>query len=90
MGGQGWSAEYEELLRRAIPGLGPIAPDTDLFANGLGSLQLVQLLVSLEDQYGIVIGDDELTFEIFATPEVLWKAVTAARSQFGPGEEGQI
>lgn len=80
---QGWTDEYEDLLRRALPGIGPIAPDTDLPANGLGSMQVVELLVSLEDHYDIEIGDEELSFEMFATPAVLWQAVTAARRQSG-------
>lgn len=79
----GWSADYEDLLRQAVPGIGPIAPDTDLIAKGLGSLQIVQLLVSLEDHYGFVLDDDELVFEMFATPEALWQAVTLALSRSG-------
>ena len=83
---QRWDAKYEELLRSVIPGIGPVEPDTDLFAFGLGSLQLVQLLVSLEDHYDIVMSDDEIAFEMFATPAVLWQAVTAAQGQApGPG-----
>lgn len=84
----GWSADYEDLLRQAVPGIGPLAPDTDLIAQGLGSLQIVQLLVSLEDHYGFELEDDELVFEMFATPEALWQAVTAARSRSGSGGEG--
>jgi acyl carrier protein len=84
----GWTADFEDLLRLAVPGIAAIAPDTDLIAQGLGSLQIVQLLVSLEDHYGFVLEDEELDFEMFATPQTLWQAVTVARSRSGAGGEG--
>ncbi|MFE9422565.1 phosphopantetheine-binding protein [Kitasatospora sp. NPDC006697] len=83
----GWDTGFEELLRRVLPGTGPLAPDTDLMASGLDSLRIVELLVGLEDQYEIEIDDHVLTFETFATPGRLWSVVSDARHG-SAGDEG--
>ena len=43
----------------------------DLFANGLDSLGVLRLLAMLEDEFSIVIPDEELVLENFQTPKNL-------------------
>ncbi|MDR7301231.1 phosphopantetheine-binding protein [Haloactinomyces albus] len=50
--------------------------DTDLPGHGLDSIAIVELVVSLEDTYGIEIQDEKLTQQTFATPGVLWSVVS--------------
>ena len=41
----------------------------DLFDNGLDSLGVLRLLAMLEDEFSIVIPDEELVLENFQTPK---------------------
>ena len=43
----------------------------DLFDNGLDSLGVLRLLAMLEDEFSIVIHDEELVLENFQTPKNL-------------------
>jgi acyl carrier protein len=44
----------------------PIAPDEDLFATGvLDSLGVLQLVLFLEEQFGIKVADEEVVLENF-------------------------
>ena len=43
----------------------------DLFDNGLESLGVLRLLAMLEDEFSIVIPDEELVLENFQTPKNL-------------------
>ena len=77
-----WDPEFERLLRpyldESIAGA-PLPGELDLRAAGLDSLGAVELLVGVEETYGVHFSDDELTFEMFATPASLWRAVAAVR-----------
>ena len=50
---------------------GSIAPDRDTPVLGaipeMDSMSVVGILVSLEEQYGIMVDDDEIDAEVFAT-----------------------
>lgn len=48
-----------------------IAPDTDLFSQGLDSVALMQLLLHVEDRFGLAVAPSEITRERFATPAAL-------------------
>lgn len=74
-----WDDRFEDLLRgvlRLLPPDEPLRPDLDMASAGLDSLGTVELLVSLEDVYDIMIPDTQLTPEIFGTPDSLWKVVS--------------
>jgi acyl carrier protein len=56
----------QELVRD--PGLLPIADETSLLESGiLDSLSLLQLVVFLEERFGITVGDQDLLPENFAS-----------------------
>ena len=61
-------ATFDAILRRRLKEL------------GLDSMQAVELLLDLEDELGIVLPDDAMTAETFATPGSLKAAVAAAAS----------
>lgn len=80
-----WNDRFEELLRTQLPEVSadaPLAPDTDLRAAGLDSLGTMELVVALEQAFGIEVPDEALTYETFTTTSSLWKTVDhAIRSQ---------
>jgi acyl carrier protein len=53
-----------ERLLETRPGFGP---DSDLYENGLDSMAIMQLLVLLEEEYGVAIPERALTRKNFAT-----------------------
>ncbi|HUB39506.1 MAG TPA: acyl carrier protein [Streptosporangiaceae bacterium] len=56
----------QELIRD--PGLLPLADETSLLESGiLDSLSLLQLVVFLEERFGIIVGDADLLPENFAS-----------------------
>jgi acyl carrier protein len=77
-----WDAKFEELLRRQLPFLPTdeaLTGGTSLREYGLDSLGMVELLSALEAAYQIRFSDDALTLKTFATPAVLWEALSAVR-----------
>jgi len=77
-----WDPAFEELLRPYLDESiadGPLSGDLDLRAAGLDSLGAVELLVGVEETYGVHFSDDDLTFDMFTTPATLWNAVSAVR-----------
>lgn len=78
-----WDLQFEELVRRQLPFLPTdeeLHGDSSLREFGLDSLGTVELLSALESAYQIRFSDDALTLETFATPMVLWEALSAALS----------
>jgi len=72
---------FEQILRRTVPllGDGHLAPETDLLAAGLDSMAAVQLLAEIEGTYEVIIPDEALLGDIFATPRDLWDLVRKYR-----------
>ena len=76
-------ATFEAILRKRLKFLEPDAAlpdDAALQELGLDSMQAVELLLDLEDELGIVLPDEAMTAETFATPGSLKAAVAAAAS----------
>jgi acyl carrier protein len=70
-----WDEQFEKLLRDHLPFLEAdeeLSGDLNLREFGLDSLGVVDLLVSLEEMYGVHFINDDLTMETFAAPSVLW------------------
>ena len=62
------AAEIKEWLQENVTGNRPVADDELLIENGvLTSLQTVELVMFMEDRFGITVEDDELDEETFAT-----------------------
>ncbi|MGB3683472.1 MAG: acyl carrier protein [Rubrobacteraceae bacterium] len=62
------AAAIREWLQENVTGNRPVADDELLIENGvLTSLQTVELVMFMEDRFGIVVEDDELDEETFAT-----------------------
>ncbi|MFC4507128.1 MULTISPECIES: phosphopantetheine-binding protein [Streptomyces] len=79
-----WDETYEELLHQTLPRLaakGPLRTDSSLKAAGLDSMAMVELLVQVEQAYGVSIPDEQLVADTFATPTSLWAVVSALRAQ---------
>ncbi|MER5296470.1 acyl carrier protein [Streptomyces pharetrae] len=71
---------YVNLLRSALPLLGdqPLTADTPLRDYGLDSMQSVDLLFGIEDEFGISLPDEALNEHTFATAGSLWREISAA------------
>ncbi|MET8543886.1 acyl carrier protein [Kitasatospora sp. NPDC004799] len=79
---QPWDTAFEELLLQTLPRLaarGPLTGEASLRAAGLDSLAMVELLVQVEQVYGISIPDGELVADTFATPAQLWDVIAGLR-----------
>ncbi|MEH0845488.1 phosphopantetheine-binding protein [Micromonospora sp. CPCC 205711] len=74
-----WDDRFEEIMRRSLPFL-PVGekldPDADLRDLGLDSLGTVELLSHLEKAYQVRFTDELLSMDTFATPGVLWTALS--------------
>jgi acyl carrier protein len=77
---------FEDLVRRhaELPDDRPVSADERLEDLGLRSLASVQLLVDLEDTYGVEFPDDLLTPETFETPGTLWAALQIVLNRHAP------
>ena len=52
----------------------------DLFAAGLDSMAVMQLVVAVEDRYGVELGPEDLTKANLATPTTLAALIVAKTS----------
>jgi acyl carrier protein len=71
-------ASLQLLLRKYLPDVplgATLSPEENLADLGADSLVLVELIMALEDEYGIVFTDDLLTPETFETVGSLAAAV---------------
>ncbi|MCP2258142.1 acyl carrier protein [Streptoalloteichus tenebrarius] len=76
----GWAPEFEALLRPHLPALAAdqeLPGDTRLADLGLDSLSTVNLLIELENGFGVSFPDELLTAETFETADTLWRTVSA-------------
>ena len=74
--------EFCDLLRPFLrfAGDGPIEPGTDLRQAGLDSMQAIELLFAVEDEFGVTLDDDAMTDTTFATAGSLWDALSAGQA----------
>ncbi|MEU7240672.1 phosphopantetheine-binding protein [Streptomyces sparsogenes] len=78
-----WERQFEELVLGVLPRHSrhaPLDPALDLKTAGLDSMATVELLVRLEEAYGVDFPDSVLSGETFATPATLWRVLTAQRA----------
>lgn len=77
-----WPPQFETVLRSHVPSLtgdAPIEPHASLPDLGLDSLATVALLTGIEEAFDIVIPDEDLGPDTFATPMCLWAVVGRLR-----------
>ena len=81
------TARVLHVLRPHLGLLGDDAPiplDVRLSALGLDSLAAIQLVLDLEDEFGVAIPDDLLTTDLFADAGHLVAAVRRLVAPVGP------
>ncbi|GAA3062764.1 acyl carrier protein [Streptomyces olivoverticillatus] len=79
-----WDDRLESILRpylTFLPEGTPFTADLDLRDNGLDSLGIVDLLIELENAYGVQFTDDALAMETFETPGSLWRVLSGLTAQ---------
>jgi acyl carrier protein len=59
-----------------------LTPESDLFTAGLDSMGIMQLLLVIEDRYGVMLDPAELSRENFSTAAKI-AALVAARKDAG-------
>lgn len=77
-----WPDEFDAVIRshcRFVEPAAVIGAYEPMTALGADSLEIVELIVDLEDQFGIVFTEDLLTPDVFATPGTIWAAVELLR-----------
>ncbi|MDY0814805.1 phosphopantetheine-binding protein [Kitasatospora purpeofusca] len=75
-----WDETFERLVQEVVeqfPPGGKLTADLDLPSAGLDSLAVIELLTLVEETYGVVLPDELLTFETFATPGTLWATISS-------------
>ena len=73
-----WDERFEAVVRANVPFLPadePLKPSASLFDLGLDSMGTVQLLLELEEAFGVTFPDEALTPEVFASPASLWEVI---------------
>lgn len=61
-------AELSALLRERLPGLpAPFAPAANLYDAGLDSMGIMQLLLAIEDRFGILLPEADVSRKNFCT-----------------------
>lgn len=78
-----WDERFEAVVRANLHLLAsdrPLDPGASLMDLGLDSMGSIQLLLELEETFGVTFPDEALTTEVFASPESLWKTLDGLRS----------
>ncbi|ANP56012.1 acyl carrier protein [Streptomyces griseochromogenes] len=76
--------EFEKILLtvlRTSASETPLGPDSDLRAAGLSSIGTIDLLMRLEERYGVKFPDSALNGRTFATPRALWDVLETYRAK---------
>jgi acyl carrier protein len=75
----GMSPELQQIITlvSTTGDLAGLQPDQDIYDAGFSSIHALQLLVELEDSFGVTLGDDD--FIAARTPQDLFNLVTGAR-----------
>ena len=69
-------SHLEEALLRLVreklfDGGAPMTVETDLFAAGLDSMGIMQLMISIEERFGVSVPEASVTLENFSTASSL-------------------
>ena len=58
-----------------------VTEDDDLVSLGLDSMGAIDLLLEIEDHFNVMIPDERLVEETFATPRALWDVISELRDE---------
>ena len=88
-----WPKKFEETLLLHLPYADDsvvLTADLSLADHGLGSIEMIGLLISIEEIFEIKLPDSVLAPETFATPATLWRSLSAVlpASEPSPFSEG--
>jgi acyl carrier protein len=74
---------FAETLRPFLRFAGdrPIEEDSDLRQLGLDSMQAIELLFAIEDEFGTTLADDLMTDATFQTAGSLWEALRKSQGE---------
>lgn len=67
------------LEQQIIESAEPVTVSTDLFALGMDSMAMMQLLLHIEDRFGIAITPGEVTRDHFATAAAMAQLLAKRR-----------
>lgn len=81
------NAEFAALLRPYLKYAGDqeISGDASLRDLGLDSMRAIEVLFALENAFGIMIPDEQLTDATFETPSTLWSVIEDLLALSGAG-----
>ncbi len=65
------------LRERLLETDAPVAPGTDLYTLGMDSMAIMQLLILVEEEYGVALPESSLTRENFSTARQLAQLIRA-------------
>jgi acyl carrier protein len=68
------------LEQQIIESAEPVSPATDLFALGMDSMAMMQLLLHIEDRFGMAVTPGEMTRDRFATAAALAEFLAGKRT----------
>jgi acyl carrier protein len=77
---------FESVLRRhlsRLPAEAPLEPEAPLKDLGLDSMRAVELVFDLEDELDVLLPDEAMTADTFATAASLWAALPAGETVSG-------
>jgi len=75
-----WPDRYEAVIRahcRFDDIAREIDPDESLALLGVGSMELISMIVDLEETFVFQMPEELMTPEVFGTPGALWAALAA-------------
>lgn len=77
---------FTDLLAASLPLLGDqsLTEETRLREAGMDSMQAVELLFGIEEEFGVSLPDEALDETVFATAGSLWDAVRTAMDTNAP------
>jgi acyl carrier protein len=88
-----FSPELERILRkhaRFVATGADINPDTSLASIGVDSLDIIELIVQIEDNFDLEIPPDQVTPQTFATPASIWELLCELQPKLAESGSSQL
>lgn len=88
-----FSSELEQILRkhaRFIATGTDINADTSLASIGVDSLDIIELIVQIEDNFDLEIPAEQVTPQTFATPASIWELLCELEPKLAESGSSQL